>query len=306
MGWTVLYIAFGIVALWLLGEVLLQYKARLRWRLLAFGGFLLVVLGVLVPSVLVIALGAAAFAVGQTYVTLSFRRGFAAGWAVGHPKREPGGSKRRRGENAPPEPDPAEFEPEDDAATGTYPQQAESFDDDRDDVFTPARPAGAESPAEATAVYEPQPMPDETGTYGVYTDAAYAASNAAGCPAAGVRLRRLLLRPAGLRLRRRAAAVRGLLRPVHRHLGVPRGRRLRHRRGLREPAVRPAGLRPGTGPVRHDGSPRRRLRRNPARRRLGPPATQHGRHLRRRTPPEQSYPYQNNPNGQGYDDQYRY
>jgi hypothetical protein len=35
MGWTVLYIAFGIVALWLLGEVLLQYKARLRWRLLA-------------------------------------------------------------------------------------------------------------------------------------------------------------------------------------------------------------------------------------------------------------------------------
>ena len=52
MGWTVLYIAFGIVALWLLGEVLLQYKARLRWRLLAFGGFLGVVLGVLIPSVL--------------------------------------------------------------------------------------------------------------------------------------------------------------------------------------------------------------------------------------------------------------
>ena len=39
MGWAVLYIAFGIVALWLLGEVLLQYKARLRWRLLAFAGF---------------------------------------------------------------------------------------------------------------------------------------------------------------------------------------------------------------------------------------------------------------------------
>ena len=46
MGWTVLYIAFGIVALWLLGEVLLQYKARLRWRLLAFVGFLGVVFGV--------------------------------------------------------------------------------------------------------------------------------------------------------------------------------------------------------------------------------------------------------------------
>ena len=79
MGWTVLYIAFGIVALWLLGEVLLQYKARLRWRLLAFAGFLGVVIGVLIPSVVVIGLGAAAFAVGQTYVTLSFRSGFAAG-----------------------------------------------------------------------------------------------------------------------------------------------------------------------------------------------------------------------------------
>ena len=46
MGYSVLYIAFGIVALWLLGEVLLQYKARLRWRLLAFCGFLGVVVGV--------------------------------------------------------------------------------------------------------------------------------------------------------------------------------------------------------------------------------------------------------------------
>src|SRR3954453_4187498 len=96
MGWTVLYIAFGIVALWLLGEVLLQYKARLRWRLLAFAGFVGVVVGVLIPSVVVIGLGAAAFAVGQTYVTLSFRRGFAAGWAVKRPEGEDG-SKRRRG-----------------------------------------------------------------------------------------------------------------------------------------------------------------------------------------------------------------
>ena len=29
MGWTVLYIAFGVVALWLLGEVLLQYNCLL-------------------------------------------------------------------------------------------------------------------------------------------------------------------------------------------------------------------------------------------------------------------------------------
>ncbi|MEV5241655.1 hypothetical protein AB0K89_21490 [Streptomyces cinnamoneus] len=82
MGWTVLYIAFGVVALWLLGEVLLQYKARLRWRLLAFVGFLGVVAGVVIPSVAVIVVGAIAFAVGQTFVTLSFRRGFSRGWAL--------------------------------------------------------------------------------------------------------------------------------------------------------------------------------------------------------------------------------
>ncbi|MDT0346538.1 hypothetical protein [Streptomyces litchfieldiae] len=93
MGWAVLYIAFGVVALWLLGEVLLQYKARLRWRLVAFCGFLCVVVGVLLPSVFVIALGTAAFATGQTFVTLSFRRGFSTGWALGG---KPGTSKRRR------------------------------------------------------------------------------------------------------------------------------------------------------------------------------------------------------------------
>lgn len=74
MGWTVLYIAFGVVALWLLGEVLLQYKARLRWRALAFTGFLGVVVGTVLPSILVIGVGIAAFAVGQTFVTLSDRK----------------------------------------------------------------------------------------------------------------------------------------------------------------------------------------------------------------------------------------
>ena len=101
MGWTVLYIAFGIVALWLLGEVLLQYKARLRWRVLAFTGFLCVVAGALIPSVLVIGVGIAAFATGQTFVTLSYRRGFVAGWAL---TGVPGVSRRR--EEREPEPQP--------------------------------------------------------------------------------------------------------------------------------------------------------------------------------------------------------
>ncbi|MFE2887675.1 hypothetical protein [Streptomyces sp. NPDC059272] len=174
MGWTVLYIAFGIVALWLLGEVLLQYKARLRWRLLAFVGFLGVVLGVLIPSVLVIALGAVAFAVGQTYVTLSFRRGFEAGWAVsGRPSV--GGIKRRRGE--PDDHDPDVPGPE--SAEGAFQDYdrnkafGQDDDYDRDDVFTPNRPLNPTA-AETTSVYEPQPLPDDTGSYGVYNTAAYA------------------------------------------------------------------------------------------------------------------------------------
>ncbi|MFK4147606.1 hypothetical protein [Streptomyces sp. NPDC004065] len=185
MGWTVLYIAFGIVALWLLGEVLLQYKARLRWRLLAFVGFLGVVLGVLIPSVVVIGLGAAAFAVGQTYVTLSFRRGFAAGWAVRHPAPAEEGAKRRRGRGERHEPalEVSGLEAHDDPGApagqdsprGRDGLTSYGLDDDydRDDVFAPSASAtqgrGAGTPMTGTtAVYEPQPLPDDTGSYGVY------------------------------------------------------------------------------------------------------------------------------------------
>ncbi|MEB8340413.1 hypothetical protein [Streptomyces endophyticus] len=156
MGWAVLYVAFGLVALWLLGEVLLQYKARLRWRLLAFGGFLGVVLGVLMPSVYVIGAGAIAFAIGQTYVTLSFRRGFAAGWSLKGVPGVPGvDRKRRSGEELHQDPT----------------LQVSDLE------FEPARQEYApvpESAAESTAVYAPEPMPDDTSQYGVYQDAAYA------------------------------------------------------------------------------------------------------------------------------------
>ncbi|WP_069172440.1 hypothetical protein [Streptomyces griseus] len=147
MGWTVLYIAFGMVALWLLGEVLLQYKARLRWRLLAFAGFLGVVVGVLIPSVLVIAVGAIAFATGQTYVTLSFRRGFSTGWALGG---NPGASRRRKASGG-------------GARKPTLEVSGLEYGE--------AAPVDA-VPDPATAVYEPQPLPDDTGQYGVYTDTA--------------------------------------------------------------------------------------------------------------------------------------
>lgn len=178
MGWAVLYIAFGVVALWLLGEVLLQYKARLRWRLLAFVGFLGVVIGVLIPSVVVIGLGAAAFAVGQTYVTLSFRSGFSAGWAMKAPVM--GGSKRRRAERGRQEPTLEVSDLE--VADGGYGDEGAAHgrdtavhgqddDYDRDDVFTPARSRMRD--AETTAVYEPQPMPEDTGSYGFYGDTGY-------------------------------------------------------------------------------------------------------------------------------------
>ncbi|GGR94047.1 hypothetical protein GCM10010252_36000 [Streptomyces aureoverticillatus] len=159
MGWTVLYIAFGIVALWLLGEVLLQYKARLRWRLLAFVGFLGVVVGVLMPSVVVIAVGAIAFATGQTYVTLSFRRGFSTGWALGG---RPGASRRRKGAGA----------------RGAAPEPTLQVSDL---AYEAAPEPGAPAPDvlaqedTGTGVYAPEPLPDDTGQYGVYSDAAYAA-----------------------------------------------------------------------------------------------------------------------------------
>jgi hypothetical protein len=151
MGWTVLYIAFGIVALWLLGEVLLQYKARLRWRLLAFVGFLGVVLGVLMPSVVVIGVGASAFAIGQTFVTLSFRRGFTRGWAV---RGFPGVSRWRDEDDELPESSEPTLEVSD--------LEAVSAGD----------PDGQYSPF-GQEVYQPQPMPDDTGQYGVYSDSAY-------------------------------------------------------------------------------------------------------------------------------------
>ncbi|MFJ8662912.1 hypothetical protein [Streptomyces sp. NPDC093795] len=152
MGWTVLYIAFGVVALWLLGEVLLQYKARLRWRVLAFCGFLGVVAGVLLSLVAVIIAGAVAFAVGQTYVTLSFRRGFSTGWAIGG---SPGASRRRRS-GAP-------------AQAGPTLEVTELSYGGEDTSYAVPEGAGEQQPAaETTAVYEPLPMPDDTGQYGVY------------------------------------------------------------------------------------------------------------------------------------------
>ncbi|MEV6672382.1 hypothetical protein [Streptomyces sp. NPDC051162] len=175
MGWTVLYIAFGVVALWLLGEVLLQYKARLRWRLLAFVGFLGVVAGVVLSSVPVIAVGAVAFAIGQTYVTLSFRRGFSAGWAIRRDKdaesggrpaaEEKGRAGRRRKAGRKPQAAPL---PEPAAETATMPRIPES--DDTPDLLPNAahQPAPPYGGYDETAYLPPVPPGQDAGGFTPY------------------------------------------------------------------------------------------------------------------------------------------
>lgn len=158
MGYAVLYIAFGIVALWLLGEVLLQYKARLRWRLLAFSGFLGVVVGVALRDVFVIVLGALAFGAGQSFVTLSYKRGFSTGWSLGG---RPGSSRRRKG-GPPRAAEPVlEVSPvEEEYAYAAAAQ--ETADPDETDVF------GSHRPADSTQVYQPQPLHEDSGEYPLY------------------------------------------------------------------------------------------------------------------------------------------
>lgn len=162
MGYSVLYVAFGIVALWLLGEVLLQYKARLRYRLLAFAGFMGVVVGVYQRNVIIIVLGALAFGAGQSFVTLSYKRGFSTGWALGG---RPGSSRRRRrgGVTDPVlEVSPVEEEYREEYATARQAGPVDELDADEPDLF------GSQQPLDSTQVYQAVPMHDDSGEYPVY------------------------------------------------------------------------------------------------------------------------------------------
>ncbi|WP_329130875.1 hypothetical protein OG552_08555 [Streptomyces sp. NBC_01476] len=157
MGYSVLYIAFGIVALWLLGEVLLQYKARLRWRLLAFAGFMGVVAGVATRQVVLIVLGALAFGAGQAFVTLSYKRGFSTGWALGG---RPGSSRRRRGAGRPAEPVLEVTPVEPDGYEGAAPARGADAD-----VLAGQDEFGDDG---ETSVFQPVPMHDDSGEYPLY------------------------------------------------------------------------------------------------------------------------------------------
>src|SRR5882757_9383351 len=174
MGYSVLYIAFGIVALWLLGEVLLQYKARLRWRLLAFAGFMGVVGGVALREVVIILLGAIAFGTGQTFVTLSYKRGFSTGWALGG---RPGSSRRRKG-GSPQSAEPVlEVTPvEQDAFASATAAAADADLLAAEGAFAGAVPGAADTFGGQgtfggngdTAVYSPVPAHDSSGEYPLY------------------------------------------------------------------------------------------------------------------------------------------
>lgn len=196
MAYTVLYIAFGVVALWLLGEVLLQYKARLRWRLLAFGGFMGVVLGVYMPSVVVIVLGALAFGTGQTFVTLSYRRGFVEGWALNVPKGDDPDSDDTDAADDAAEPAPASRRAGGRRGRGARGEASEAHEGYAAEPVTqgPAEEHGAGVPdgaavgqsydayagpqgggqapqapgMDSTQVYQPMPLHEDSGEYPAY------------------------------------------------------------------------------------------------------------------------------------------
>ncbi|MFI0721112.1 hypothetical protein [Streptomyces sp. NPDC021224] len=155
MGFSVLYIAFGIVALWLLGEVLLQYKARLRWRALAFVGFLGVVVGVAARQPLLILAGAITFGIGQAQVTLSHKRGFAAGWALrGGPLAD-----RLRGARPAPRGGPT---------LQVGPIEEDGFGD-TGQVPVEGGPEQIADPGSAREdVYQPMPLHEDSGEYPLY------------------------------------------------------------------------------------------------------------------------------------------
>ena len=82
IGHAVLYAAFAVVALWLLGELLLQHRAEPHWRGLALLGFLGLVVGVAQGSLPLIGIGVVAFGAGQYLVSRSVRTGGRTHWSL--------------------------------------------------------------------------------------------------------------------------------------------------------------------------------------------------------------------------------
>jgi hypothetical protein len=82
VGLAALDVAFAVVALWLLGELLLQHRAAPHWRGLALAGFLVLVAGVQSGAAAEIGAGVLAFGAGQGMVTRSLKRGGSTHWSL--------------------------------------------------------------------------------------------------------------------------------------------------------------------------------------------------------------------------------
>lgn len=82
LGLGVLYLAFAVVALWLLGELLLQRRAPVQWRALALVGFLALTGGVAERSLPLIAVGVVGFGAGQAQATRAVKRGGREHWTL--------------------------------------------------------------------------------------------------------------------------------------------------------------------------------------------------------------------------------
>ncbi|WP_051943262.1 hypothetical protein [Streptacidiphilus rugosus] len=86
---TLLYAAFAVVALWLLGELLLQRRAPLPWRALALAGFLGLVGGVAMGSLPLIGGGVLGFGAGQYLASRALKAPGGPYWSLVPPERVP-------------------------------------------------------------------------------------------------------------------------------------------------------------------------------------------------------------------------
>ncbi|MBF9071008.1 hypothetical protein [Streptacidiphilus fuscans] len=89
VGLTALYAAFAVVALWLVGELLLQRRAPLPWRGVALLGFLALVGGVVAGSLPLIGAGVLGFGAGQFLASRAVKAGGGPYWVLVQPEQVP-------------------------------------------------------------------------------------------------------------------------------------------------------------------------------------------------------------------------
>jgi hypothetical protein len=171
LGFAALYAAFAVVALWLLGEVLLQHRAPLAWRVLALAGFAGVAGGVVLGMVPLIGAGAAGFGAGQVMVTRAVKRADGWYWSLrGADGGVPGPLGRLpflRAAEAPPASDePAEPVGE------VGPVEAAPAPQPVPVAEAPTQTWDPGYAYQEAGLYQMRPLDEDSDNYGVYTGAA--------------------------------------------------------------------------------------------------------------------------------------